>query len=419
MKEKGIDISEWQGKPNFSKVKDAGIKYVIARIGYGRSSSQKDASFEYNYEQCHAKDIPMGIYHYSYANSVERAKDEAKMCLNWLNGRRLELPIYFDIEDNSLAGLGKSKLTDICEAFCEEIEKAGYWAGVYANLYWLNSKLNSAKLSEKYSVWVAQYNSVCNYKNAYDMWQYTSSGSVSGISGRVDMNWLYRDLITEIKESGKNGYTNTPSKPDINEGVDDNNDKPSQPSENNYKKFKSKNNIVYTTAANARDKKNGLTLLPSYQGEWLRATGEYYDGKVVLANNGLGFFNTSDITWDSNEVVDNGKFISKNNVVYTTAYNAKVKKNGLTLSPSYQGKQLTITNTYYDGQVVLANNGLGFFNVDDITISGSSKKTYKVKSGDTLSEIAQKFGTTISALVKANNIADPNKIYVGQILIIP
>ena len=420
MKEKGIDISSWQGKPNYEKIKNDGVTFIIARIGYGRDSNQKDSSFEYNYEQCHKYGIPMGIYLYSYADSEERAKDEARTCLKWLNGRKLELPIFFDIEANSVAYLSKDKLTSICKAFCSVIEEAGYWAGVYANLYWLTSKLHGAELSNRYVVWVAQYNSHCNYTNAYSIWQYSSSGSVNGISGRVDMDWLYRDLVTEIKESGKNGYSNSPSVPDdINESAD-NNSEPSQPTENNYKKFKSNNNIVYATAYNAKAKEGGLTLSSAYRNTWLRVTGEYYDGKVVLANNGLGFFNTDDITWETNEVVESGKFISNNNIVYATAYNASVKKNGLNLSSAYQNKELTITRTYYDGKVVLANNGLGFFNTDDIRMVGSSTpRTYIVKSGDTLSSIAKTYNTTVDALVKANNISNPNLIYVGQTIIIP
>lgn len=194
---RGIDVSNWQKNINWEKVKAAGIEFAILRIGYGKKSTQKDKQFERNFTECKRLGIPVGIYLYSYALTEKAAIEEAKNCLNWLNGRKLELPIYFDIEDKTQEGFSKEILTNICKAFCSEIEKAGYWAGIYANKYWLTNKLNRSEL-ERYTIWVAQYSNANTYAGKYDIWQYTSSGKVDGIEGRVDLNYMYKDLIAAV-----------------------------------------------------------------------------------------------------------------------------------------------------------------------------------------------------------------------------
>ena len=197
MKYKGIDVSKYQGNINFKKVKNY-IDFAIIRIGYGRYESQKDPKFESNYEGFKDCNVPVGVYLYSYAKSVSDAKKEADVVIKWLNGRKLNLPVYYDIEDKSQINLGKNTLTSMCEAFCEKIEDAGYWAGIYANKYFFTTYLDYKKLEKKYTIWVAQYNNTNTYKGKYDMWQYTSSGKVSGINGNVDMNYLYRNIFINI-----------------------------------------------------------------------------------------------------------------------------------------------------------------------------------------------------------------------------
>lgn len=132
---------------------------------------------------------------YSYAKNASEAREEALTALKWLNNRHLDLPVYFDIEDKSQLNLGKNVLTSMCESFCQTIEKAGYWSGIYANKYFFTTYLDYVKLGEKYTCWVAQYNETNTYSGKYDMWQYSSSGKVGGINGNVDMNILYRDIF--------------------------------------------------------------------------------------------------------------------------------------------------------------------------------------------------------------------------------
>ena len=205
MKTKGIDVSKWQGNIDWQKVKAAGIEFAMLRGGFGKTTTQIDSKFEQNYRNAKAVGMPIGVYHYSYAKSVEDAKKEAQFCLSYLKGKQFEYPIAFDIEDSSQANLGKSTLTAITKAFCEEVEKAGYYVCIYANLDWLKNKLDMTALSD-YDVWVAQWASKCTYGGAYGMWQYSDKGKVNGITGNVDMDEAYKNYPNIMKVNGLNGF---------------------------------------------------------------------------------------------------------------------------------------------------------------------------------------------------------------------
>jgi len=196
---KGIDVSKWNGEINWAEVKNQDIDFAIARIGYGRESYQKDHTFEVNYSGAKSVGIKVGTYLYSYAKDVEGAKLEAYNCLNWLNGRDLDLPVFYDLEDDSQLGIDKQTITDMAKAFCEILHNAGYKVGVYANKYWLQDKIDVSQLPEYCDIWLAHYtsatdpiNNPSDYKGEYQIWQYTSSGNVSGINGNVDMNLGYK-----------------------------------------------------------------------------------------------------------------------------------------------------------------------------------------------------------------------------------
>lgn len=197
---KGIDVSVWQGNIDWNKVKADGIEFAIIRSGWGwQGDGEMDTYFHQNIKNAKNAGIKVGVYHYSYASSVKNARQEAKYCLEIVKsvGIPLDLPIYFDIEDKSISNRhDKETRTNMCIAFCTEIENAGYWAGVYANLNWYNNYLSKEKLANKYTLWLAQYNTT--HDMDCDVWQYTSSGKVNGINGNVDMNKMYRDLPSEI-----------------------------------------------------------------------------------------------------------------------------------------------------------------------------------------------------------------------------
>lgn len=198
---KGIDVSYYQGKINFEKVKKDKVEFVIIRIGYGMYENQKDKNFEYNYNECRRLNIPVGVYHYTYAKTKGEALKEANLVLKWLNKRKLNLPVYMDVEDSTLKNINKKMLTTIIKTFCERIEKGGYWAGVYANKYFAENKIEGKKIGKRFTFWVAQYNNVNTYLGPYDMWQYSSNGKVKGIDGNVDLNYLSKSLFLKMNKN--------------------------------------------------------------------------------------------------------------------------------------------------------------------------------------------------------------------------
>ncbi len=207
---KGIDVSTFQGLIDWEKVKDDGVKFAIIRGGYGRS--EVDERFKENYKNARKAGVPIGVYHYSYATTVERAKQEAAFCLSYLKGKKFEYPVAFDIEDKTQTSLSKKLLTDITYAFCEEIEKHGYYVCIYSSKSFLTDKLDMKRLS-RFDVWVAQWNSSCTYKGEYGLWQFSDNGKINGISGRVDLDRAYKDYPSIMKEYGLNGFKKQSVKP--------------------------------------------------------------------------------------------------------------------------------------------------------------------------------------------------------------
>lgn len=199
---KGIDVSKWQGIINWSEVKKDGVEFAIIREGYGKN--QVDKKFEENYRNARAVGMPVGIYHYSYADSVEDAKKEAQFCLNNIKGKELEYPICFDIEDREMLKLNNQQRTDICKAFCDTIESAGYYAMIYCNLNWLDNYLIKSELS-KYDLWLAQWG-MRMPTIVVGMWQKSDKGVVRGITGNVDVNIAYKDYPEIMRKKGLNGF---------------------------------------------------------------------------------------------------------------------------------------------------------------------------------------------------------------------
>ena len=206
---KGIDISQYQKDVDFKKVKASGIDFVIIRAGYGKYVKQKDPQFETHYKNAKAAGLDVGVYWYSYALGVEDAKLEAQACLSVIKGKKFEYPIYFDLEERNQFAKGRTFCDSLVKTFCGEIEKAGYFAGLYISRSPLQQYI-STSVANEYALWIAEYASKCNYNGTYGMWQYSSTGMVSGISGNVDCDYCYVDYPTKIKNGGYNGYTKPP-----------------------------------------------------------------------------------------------------------------------------------------------------------------------------------------------------------------
>ena len=191
MRSKGIDVSEHQGVIDWAKVAKDGVQFAVIRAGYGRELSQKDKQFERNYAGAKAAGIQVGAYWYSYANSVERGEQEARTCLKVLEGKRFELPIFFDQEyEKSILALSNKTRTDIVLKFLETVKGAGRKVGLYSSTNFITTKLQANRLTE-YPLWIAEYGSKLHYTGKVWAWQYTSKGRVAGIRGNVDCNHGY------------------------------------------------------------------------------------------------------------------------------------------------------------------------------------------------------------------------------------
>ena len=308
----GIDVSKWQGEFNFAKAKSEGVEFVILRGAY---STIKDTKFESYYKTCKELNLPVGVYHYSMAKSVPEARAEANFLINnVLKEKQFEYPIYMDVEDKVQSALGKDLLTDIVIAFCDTLEKAGYYVGIYSSASFFGTYMHESKL-ERFDKWIAQWSKSCTYKGNYGMWQF--GGETNNLRSTIiadvvcDQDYCYKDYPSIIKSAGLNGFSKS-------EGTN--------------------------------------TPLP-----------EIKPLKSVLEV--------------AQEVID-GKW-----------GNGEERKNRL-------------SDAGYDYESVQAE-------VNKL-LKTKKEVIYTVKKGDTLTYIANKFGTSVDALVKKNGIKNKNLICIGQ-----
>ena len=191
----GIDVSKWNGSIDWNAVKNSGISYVIIRCGYRGSSGGtliEDPRFESNIKGASAAGLKVGVYFFSQAVDEVEAVEEASMVLDQIRNYKISYPVFLDVEASGGRGdkIDKATRTAVCKAFCQTVQNAGYTAGVYSNKVWLENKIDAGSLGS-YKIWLAQYAANPTYKGRYDLWQYRATGSVSGISGNVDMNISY------------------------------------------------------------------------------------------------------------------------------------------------------------------------------------------------------------------------------------
>lgn len=206
---RGIDVSKHQGLINWNRVKAAGIQFAMIRAGYGKNNI--DTQFVRNITECNRLGIPVGIYWFSYALNEKMAAEEAQKVLEIIRPYKVEYPVVFDLEYDTIdyakkkgITIDKAMASKMVEAFCSTIEKAGYYAMNYANLDYLRNMFDPG-LRTKYDLWYAQYASEVNSQvGSVGIWQYTSSGKVDGISGNVDMNIAYKDYKAIISKAGLN-----------------------------------------------------------------------------------------------------------------------------------------------------------------------------------------------------------------------
>lgn len=215
-KRAGIDVSHHQGVIDWDKVAADGIEFAFIRVagrGYGSSGNLfEDALYKTNLKEARAAGLDVGVYIYSQAITQKEARDEAAYILERIKGYDVNLPVVFDYEYYAGGRLSNAKLTDkqrtdICRAFCEAVKFAGYEPMIYANKSMLKDDLDATSLAADYQIWLAHYTTTTDYQGTYTYWQYTSSGKVAGISGKVDRNWHYVEPGLRIKETAENSVT--------------------------------------------------------------------------------------------------------------------------------------------------------------------------------------------------------------------
>lgn len=214
-----IDVSRFQGSIDWGKVKADGIEGAILRaVSTNSGGLYKDPYFERNYAECKRLGLAVGAYYYTYATNKAYADKELALFKQCLEGKQFDLPIVLDVEDKSLATIGATALTDLAIYALETIQAWGCYAMWYTDLNFRANHLVASRLSA-YDYWCA-YWSVNKPAVDYGIWQYTSSGTVNGINGRVDMNRVYidkdgneKDYPSIIKNAGLNGYEKPKEEP--------------------------------------------------------------------------------------------------------------------------------------------------------------------------------------------------------------
>lgn len=316
---KGLDVSEFQGEVDWERVKAAGYKFAMLRAGYGYNTIDKQ--FRRNASECNRIGLPVGVYWFCYAFSPEKAVQEADGCIDIISEYRLDYPVCYDIEQASADYIEKQGVSftpalakNVVKSFCDRIEAKGYYAMFYTNRNFLDTYLGT-ELSKRYAYWYARYADRFDGTDC-GIWQYTSTGSVPGITGNVDLDLGYTNYPSVIKKAGLNHLSASSPSP---------------------------------------------SPVPEY------------------------------ITY----VIQPGDTLS-----------GIARRYGTTVTALTQLNKLSDPDKIYAGNTLkVPENGTG---VD------SSTQYYTIRPGDTLSEIARRFGTTVSALTRLNGISDPDKIYAGN-----
>ena len=203
---KGVDISHWNGSIDFDKVKASGVEFVIIKAGGSDKGFYTDSKFKENYAKAVAAKLNVGAYYFAGKNfrGIESGIADARRFIKILDGLKFEYPVFLDIEAQE--NRYKEEITDAAVAFCEEMEKAGYFVGIYASdISGFKDKLNHDRIKD-YAHWVARYGKEPEVCKSYGIWQYSSKGSVPGIIGSVDLDISSVDYAKVITEKGFNGY---------------------------------------------------------------------------------------------------------------------------------------------------------------------------------------------------------------------
>lgn len=204
---KGIDISHWQGKVDFEKVKNSGIKFAILKAGGSDAGFYEDKTFKRNYEAAKKAGVEVGAYYFVGKNfyGCEAGLLDAKRFLQIIGGCQLEYPVFLDVETTQPAR--KEEATEAAIAFCQELEKNGYFVGIYSSdISGFREKLNHERLIS-YAHWVADYTDPVKECKEHQMRQYSSKGYVNGVENNpTDLDISHVDYGKIMREKGLNGF---------------------------------------------------------------------------------------------------------------------------------------------------------------------------------------------------------------------
>ncbi len=371
----GIDVSSWQGNINFSLVRQSGIDVVYIKSSEG--STYIDPYFEQNYNNAKANGLKVGFYHYVTARSTYQAKQQANFFARVISGKSVDCRLAMDFE--SFGNLSVSEINEISRVFLETLQDATKKEVViYSNSYTARTILSSNLTI--YPLWVANYDvSEPGGNGKWDTWvgwQYTSTGNVRGISGYVDRNQFTEDIFLS-----DNSELPPPT-------VD-----PEIPPDNNQ-------TITYTVKpGDTLSKialKYGTTVSNLVDLNNIRNPNLIFPGQILTINNSSGSSNANQTIY----IVKSGDTLSHIALRYNTTVSSLVRINNIK-NP----------NLIFPGQRIVIYSQ---FNVVDEGQNSCGKILYKIKYGDTLNGIALKYGTTVNAIVRLNDIKNPNLIYAGE-----
>ena len=207
MRKIGVDVSRYNGRPNWATAKANGVQFAILRAVSGANGVYVDPTFEYNYAECKKAGVPVGLYVASYLNVEKEIAATEKL----LKGKEFEYPIYYDIEDFSFTGRSKNRqsATNAVVRFCKHFERLGYYVGIYSNKYFIDQWLDKSQIKD-FDIWIADWRKGVDYSKSFGMHQFTNRGRFTGIpstgEGGVDTNYSYIDYPEIMKNYGLNGY---------------------------------------------------------------------------------------------------------------------------------------------------------------------------------------------------------------------
>lgn len=209
--QQGVDVSRYQGQIDWRKVKAAGQQYAIIRaVSSSKTGPYIDPFFQEHIQQAQAAGLRVGAYYYTYALNEQQAIAELELVLEALQGLKLEYPVFVDMEDSSIAALGRQAATNLARFALVVLDQKGWYSGLYTYTSFAQNNLDMSQLQE-WPLFIADYRGFVGYPGRYDMWQFSSTGRVDGISTNTDLSYSYTDFLPRIIEGGYNGFEPLPT----------------------------------------------------------------------------------------------------------------------------------------------------------------------------------------------------------------